>query len=579
MKLVKLTSNKPSFKTVKFNETGLSLILGKKTTQSESEDKDSSKTINGIGKTLSSYLIGYCLGANKNESFEKELSGWSFKLEFIVNGKNFTAERVVNDQDNIIINGKIYSLYDAGAYYRELFFTESVGIKNLGFRPLYKRFVRTDKVAYTSYDKADLHEYSDTKLIRNGYLLGLDLDLITTKVDLKVKLDDLNNTKNKLQGDELIQKFISEENSIKKSKEELLWEKQRLSNQISEYRIAENYADIEAQSKILYRELVDLKNQKFSIESDINGINETLKINPDLDHRSIKSMYDELNTKFNEEISKSIADVSNFYNKLRERRQKRLFQRKKEVLDNKETVEKEIEQLQGEYDKLIKYLDTHGALDEFHELKEYEKSIQRDLNKLDSYKTLISQVEKKINEIKESFITQDQLTNDYLESYSEELGQIKLLFVEYIKSIYPDKSCGLKIENNSGINKTRFDIEAYIHSDSSDGINEVLIFCYDLLLLSIKKRHKFDFLYHDSRLFSDVDPRQRARMFKLANKISTEQDKQYIASINEDQLETIKDYFEDDDEYQKIIENNIVLTLKDDSPESKILGIDVELEY
>ena len=213
MKLVKLTANKDSFKEIKFNPKGLSLILGKKTDKKQ-EGQKNTKTINGIGKTLASYLVGYCLGSNPNETFTKKLEGWIFKLEFKIGDNPYIAERRVDDQENLYLNGVKKSKYEFNNELRELLFPDSVGVNNLGLRPLYKRFVRTDKLAYNSYDSADEHEYSDTKLIRNAYLLGLNIDLITKKVELKKELDSVEKTKNNLNKDDLIKKFISEENSI-----------------------------------------------------------------------------------------------------------------------------------------------------------------------------------------------------------------------------------------------------------------------------------------------------------------------------------------------------------------------------
>ncbi|MBO2680108.1 DUF2326 domain-containing protein [Shewanella algae] len=80
-----------------------------------------------------------------------------------------------------------------------------------------------------------------------------------------------------------------------------------------------------------------------------------------------------------------------------------------------------------------------------------------------------------------------------------------------------------------------------IQNDASDGINEVKIFCYDLNNLINSRVHHFQSIFHDSRMFSDIDPRQRAILLQLAHKLTKEYGKKYIATINEDQLTSLKD--------------------------------------
>ena len=62
------------------------------------------------------------------------------------------------------------------------------------------------------------------------------------------------------------------------------------------------------------------------------------------------------------------------------------------------------------------------------------------------------------------------------------------------------------IKNNSGENTLRYTFEARIEDDSSDGVNEVRMFCFDFLLL-ICRKSKIRFIAHDSRLFANMDPR------------------------------------------------------------------------
>jgi uncharacterized protein YydD (DUF2326 family) len=148
-------------------------------------------------------------------------------------------------------------------------------------------------------------------------------------------------------------------------------------------------------------------------------------------------------------------------------------------------------------------------------------------------------------------------------------------FTTFSKRFYEEKPGGLAVKNNEGDNQVRFDIKAKIQDDASDGINEVKIFCFDMTILTQKHNHLIDLIFHDSRLFSDMDSRQRAIALELASEISTQGNFQYIATINQDQLESSSHQWSN--EIKDAIYNNIVLELTDEGPESKLLGIQIDM--
>ena len=150
-------------------------------------------------------------------------------------------------------------------------------------------------------------------------------------------------------------------------------------------------------------------------------------------------------------------------------------------------------------------------------------------------------------------------------------------FTTFSGEFYEEKPGGLAVNNNEGDNQIRFDIDAQIQDDASDGINEVKIFCFDMTILTQRHNHSMDFLFHDSRLFSDMDPRQRAIALKLALDVSTQRNYQYIATINQDQLESSREHWSP--EISRSIDNSITLELTDEGPQSKLLGLQVDMDY
>jgi uncharacterized protein YydD (DUF2326 family) len=119
-------------------------------------------------------------------------------------------------------------------------------------------------------------------------------------------------------------------------------------------------------------------------------------------------------------------------------------------------------------------------------------------------------------------------------------------FRRYAREFYGDKAAGLVVTNSDGYNQTRYNIEARIEHDQADGINDVRIFCFDMTLLALQQRHNVEFLVHDSRLLADMDWRQRLALFRLADNVCQKHVFQYIAMLNEDQVEILRDPAGDD---------------------------------
>lgn len=99
------------------------------------------------------------------------------------------------------------------------------------------------------------------------------------------------------------------------------------------------------------------------------------------------------------------------------------------------------------------------------------------------------------------------------------------------------------------------------------------------IIQTIINNEYFFVIMHDIRLFANMDLRQRETLFRLAQDVCTDNEYQYICSINEDALLSIN-YLISISDYSKIITDDKILKLNDYAPESKLLGIqaDIDLE-
>ena len=158
MQLISISANQKSFKEIKFNEQGPNFILAK---QKDPESNDTSKTYNGVGKSLLVAVIHFCLGASQQnkitKEFKKKLKNWVFTLEIKINNTIYQIKRRCNDTNKIYLNNKELSLDNFCNELGDKCFSIPTSISALSFRSLIPFFIRPFKESYVHYDDPKNH--------------------------------------------------------------------------------------------------------------------------------------------------------------------------------------------------------------------------------------------------------------------------------------------------------------------------------------------------------------------------------------------------------------------------------------
>ena len=113
--------------------------------------------------------------------------------------------------------------------------------------------------------------------------------------------------------------------------------------------------------------------------------------------------------------------------------------------------------------------------------------------------------------MKNAIVKQESIS--YLERNHEEHNEIEQIFRDLVKQFYDNKGGSLEIEE-APTAKYLFNINSHIPKEGSQGVGEVKIFCYDVLLYLLNK-DILNFLAHDGCIFSEMDPRQKTTIFKV----------------------------------------------------------------
>ncbi|XOB65890.1 DUF2326 domain-containing protein [Deferribacteres bacterium DY0037] len=577
MYLVKLSANNKSFHEVEFrNQSGINIVLA---TQKNPDSFDKSKTFNGVGKSLLISIIDFCLGSNGKKGLQNHLKGWVFDLEFVINKTHYKVSRSTVPNSNVFLNSQEMSVKQYRSFLAQHTLNIPEQLSFLTFRSQIPFFLRPTKSSYMSFMDPKPVNKDYQILISNAFFLGLDLQLIKSKFELKTEKNRVNKLLKDLKNDPVMLEFFNKTRDIKLALNDLDDQINKIERDLQSFEIAEDFYDIKKEADKISTHIHNTTNELFILQSSLDNINRSLKISPDLTTSQIKQTYAQAENIFKQESLKTLDDLQAFYTHISSSRRKRLNEQRNTVSFNLEAKRQELESLNSFLNDKLKYLNSHQALDVFINLSSKLGDLKIKKENIEKYDKLIQKYTDIEIGIKSKLLKLIQTAKESLDESQSNIDELSSFFKKLASRLYSSAPAGISVYVNTKDNNTiAFDIDAKIEADSSDGINNAKIFCYDLSLLLKGYNHGIDFLFHDSRLLDGIDPRQSSEMLKIANEYFQGNHKQYIISLNQNQISDIKQYLTDE-EYNNIIEKNIMLLLTDSSPEEKLLGINIDFNH
>jgi len=562
---------------VRFNPTGLSLIIA----EQRSEDSAQTNTYNGVGKSLLIEILHYCLGSKKNAAFEQNLKSWVFRLRIESRGVEYRIARSASDGKDITLDDEPISLTKLRDFLARESFNPWVKTSFLTFRSLISRFVRRGRDAYTEFSYA---MEGDSKkpyaaMVNVAYLLGLDLQLAKNKYDLRRRSMQLRETMKQLEKDPLFATLFSQD-TLEIELTALREEAVRLEQDIQDFRVADNYYDIEEEANRIKKRLDVHRRSVIKLGNAISQIERSLATKLDIDADKVAGIYREAEVALPDSLRRSIDEVISFHRQLQKTRHFRLSRDKQALMRELNEAKVNVRDLSADLDEKMAYLSDHRALDEYVAINEELSKIRQKIAKLEASQALREQVDKEQKEIERDLAEENIRTDQYLDDVRELVDEATKLFRSFSRELYGSRPSGLSVANDDSASQTRYRIDAHIRADAAEGINEAKIFCFDMVLLTLQRGHRIQFAVHDSTLFQPVDPRQRLAMFRIADRICRQDSFQYVATLNYHDLVSIQEQSDSDEsQFGSLFADSVVLRLTDGSPEEKLLGVELDMDY
>lgn len=556
MKILKISIFNPQedlVREVKFNEKGLSVILGKII-----DAKQKEKSSNSIGKTLLLLFINYILGSNSTSKlFSKFLNDWIVEGEVLLNNEEVIIKRVIG-RNGVFYKGQKYELEN---------FKELLGINRAELEKTFLLKYRENIIStrLPNPSTKDFEVFST--------LMSFDF------VEELKKYDKLRDEKEKKS------KSINEmlnilEISLRDVKKELF----NINKQLEEKEKETNYLNLKledldltsinsnivkgyAQNSDTLKKL-ELKKYKFQMEN--SNLRRYLEESNKLDKGSlmIENLYKKAKVDLGDKVVKRFDDVKEFFKTIYQNRFSTIT---KEIKNNEEEIkglESQIDNLKSIIKRELKIISESKLYQEIiNNISKVNSEIQ-DLNykrgALSSLKDLLFKIEK----IEEEMEIKKLDISRKFEAYQEKLIMINNFVYECVKDIFATNVTvffDFVISNNSR-KKSLFDLELTLEGDTGEGRKAVKNVLMDFIIFKFSSKSKF--LIHDSACFSGIDSRNIISIILLGKRIAEEDNKQYIASLNTFQYSGI------DSNFDELINSKKVIELTDEGVKGKLLRVE-----
>lgn len=546
------------------------------------------ESTNGLGKTTLIRIIQFCLGSDLSKDKvlnHPDLKSVMFGIDFdyqksVISVKRSTAKdgnevavtssflegldlELISEEDGF----KTITTEDWRRVLTSRLMVRHAGGTSLGklgspsFRELAYYYMRIGKAAFVDPKLVFQGQSAASSRLSVSYLLGLNWEGQKKLDEKRQKSAEVGKAITVLKaveeaeieslGDLEAERVVMEEAILKKEAE------------VDDFNVRKDYSEMEERLITIDRKLHELINDNHSDTRLLENYRISAKETPEADADRPVSILRDAGAVFKEEALKSIEQVSEFHEQVYRNRRSFLDTEITNLTMQIKARSSDIQELTDQKTKVMKILSSSGALDSLIQLQRALTDMKGDLEAL---KSRIDE-RKKFDRQKDSLgveitATRTVLKND-LEDRRDGVDEAVALFARYTTHLY-GKPAKLGVD----VKTAGYSFHITIDRHGSDGVEQMVVFCFDLMIATLRARRSstFDTLIHDSALFADVDPRQYGLALQLAYQEAKAEGFQYICCLNAGALPT-------EQLGDLPLDTLIRQRLTDDNDRSRLLGI------
>lgn len=580
----RIYSDLKSFKEVHF-QSGLNVMLADKTP--EATDRH---TRNGSGKSSLVQLIHFLMGANcdkdslfKTDALRHSVFGMEVDLanalvEIQRSGQKASKVKIIGETEKWPLTPpwekKSGDTVLSNTNWRDVLGSLLFGLPDdtedsntkykPSFRSLFSYFVRRqDSGAFMlPHKQANMQQTWDEQ-VALSYLLGLDWTVPQQLQYVRERERVLRELK-KAAGEGAFGTIIGTSAEVRTKLIVAEERTRRLREDVEKFQVLNEYRELEEEASKLTKQMSELSNGNLIDREAVLEMEESIVSEEAPSFDDLERLYQEAGVALPDVALRRIKDVRFFHEGVVSNR-KSYLQGEIQAAEQRMTERtREMERLSKRRSEIMELLQSHGALDQHTKIQTELARIEAQTESLRQQLATAEQLEGGKTELDiERAQIQLRLKQDHQEQ--EDVIRKAILTFENISSSLYEKAGSLQIEETA--NGPKFEVR--IQGAKSKGINNMQIFCFDLMLMILCTERGIGprFLVHDSHLFDGVDDRQVARALYLGAQAAEKHGFQYIVTMNSNDLPT---HYPDDFEIESYI---LPLRLTDATEDGGLFGI------
>ena len=538
-----VSSDRPSFKKIAFKR-GMNVILAERAKQAAER--------NGVGKSTLVEIVHFCLGGRPAGTLaKKEINGWEFAVSLDIGTQTYSVRRNTGDAKNVVVEGDCSGWpiapsvdHDGKQYFPQNRWNDVLGALMYGldlergakyhptFRSLISYFVRRGGKAhgYGEFSMQSRRQQLWDINVSNAYLLGLGWEFASRLQLLRDERKSLREVRKAVTAG-IMSGTVGKKGEVESAKIRLEDQIAREEEDLKAFRIHEQYREIETKAGEMAETIMGLSNLNFGDKRLLSSYRDSTVSEKDASAEQVAEMYAEAGVVFSERLLKQLDEVTAFHRQVVANRRSFLAS---EIARLENDIGKRTARMKAvdlEKSELMKILETHGALEEFSRMQANHQRLVGELEAVAAKLENMKKLSEEKNRIEIEVKTAIQQTNADLDERRAQKEAAILAFNSFSQKLY-EAPGALSIDTGDG----GYDFKVEIERSGSAGLENMKIFCYDLMLAKLWARRPVSpgFLVHDSALFDGVDERQTALALQLASDEAEKESFQYVCMLNSD---------------------------------------------
>jgi len=307
----------------------------------------------------------------------------------------------------------------------------------------------------------------------------------------------------------------------------------RLQESIASFEVLPEYRELEKEASLLTQRLGLLSNENTLDRELLDSIERAMSEERVPNASDLDRLYAEAGVVFPDAVKQRFDEVRRFHESVVSNRRQYLESERATAEARLTQRTSEMSRLDQQRGEIMRTLQSKGALDQFQRLQQESARLESATEMLRQRFQAAEQLEgvKSELELERGRLLQ-RLRRDLIEQH-ERADEAIAVFEDISSSLYEEAGSLTLIPGDNGLK-----VEVQIQGDRSRGIQNMQIFCFDMMLMHLCARRDMGpgFLIHDSHLFDGVDERQVGKALFIGASMAEACGWQYIVTMNEDDL-------------------------------------------